>query len=116
MFSVVLLVFGRPECSSTSIDTRLTFKRECHLKTAAQLKECSPKASRSTIMVSVEDLLCLTQNLMQTRCSILPPIAEKKLNTKSKRHLCVKTMHVHMAGLPKCDIDLSSHLSPRQLQ
>jgi hypothetical protein len=44
-FSVILLILGRPEHSSSSTDTRLALKRECHSKTAVQLKECSPKPS-----------------------------------------------------------------------
>jgi hypothetical protein len=43
-FAVVLLVLGRPECSSSSADTRPALKRECHSKHAVRLKECSPKA------------------------------------------------------------------------
>jgi hypothetical protein len=46
-------------------------------KTAVRLKECSPKASRSISRVSVADLPSFMQNLMQTRCSILPAIADK---------------------------------------
>jgi hypothetical protein len=44
-FSVILLMLGHPGRSSSSTDTRLALKHECHLKTAVQLKECSPKAS-----------------------------------------------------------------------
>jgi hypothetical protein len=44
-FSVVLLVLDFPEHSSSSTDTRLALKRECHSKTTVRLKECSPKAS-----------------------------------------------------------------------
>jgi hypothetical protein len=45
-FSVVLLVLGSPERSSSSSDTRPALKRECQSKTAVRLKECSPKASQ----------------------------------------------------------------------
>jgi hypothetical protein len=76
-FSVVLLVLGRPEHLSSSTDNFLALKHECHSKTALQLKECSPKASQSISRVSVGDLLSFTQNLMQTRCSILSSIANK---------------------------------------
>jgi hypothetical protein len=72
--SVILLVLGRPEGSSSSTDTQPVLKRECHSKTTVRLKECSPKASRN---VSVADLPSFMQNLMQTRCSILPSIADK---------------------------------------
>jgi hypothetical protein len=43
-FSVVLLVLGHPECSSSSTDTLPAFKHECRSKTAVRLKEYSPKA------------------------------------------------------------------------
>jgi hypothetical protein len=76
-FSVFLLVLGHPERSSSSTDTQLALKRECHSKTAAQLEECSPKASRSISRVLVADLASFTQNLIQTRCSILLSIADK---------------------------------------
>jgi hypothetical protein len=44
-FSVILLVFGRPERSLSSTVTRHALKHECHSKTAVQLKECSQKTS-----------------------------------------------------------------------
>jgi hypothetical protein len=44
IFSVILLVLGRPEHSSSSTDTQPALKRECHRKIAVRLKECSPKA------------------------------------------------------------------------
>jgi hypothetical protein len=67
-FSVVLLVLGRPERSSSSNDTRPALKLECYSKTAVQLKECSAKAPRIISRVSVADLPSFTQNVMQTRC------------------------------------------------
>jgi hypothetical protein len=76
-FSVILLMLGRPECSSFSTDTQPALKRECHSKTAVQLKEYSPKASRSISRVLVAYLLSFTQNLMQTHSLILPSIADK---------------------------------------
>jgi hypothetical protein len=42
---VDLLELGCPERSSSPTDTKQALKRECHLKTAVWLKECSPKAS-----------------------------------------------------------------------
>jgi hypothetical protein len=66
-------------------------------KTAAQLKECYPKASQSISKVSVVDLLSFTQNFMQMRCLILLSIA-KKGNMKSKSTL-VKTVLVHSVVL-----------------
>jgi hypothetical protein len=86
-FSVVLLVLGHPEISSSSTDTWPALKHECHSKTAVQLKklkECSPKASWNISRVSVVDLLSFTQNLMQTRCSILPSIADKTIHETKK--------------------------------
>jgi hypothetical protein len=44
-FSIILLVLGRPEYSSSSTDTQSDLKREFHSKTAVWLKECSPEAS-----------------------------------------------------------------------
>jgi hypothetical protein len=44
-FSVVLLVLGSPEHLSSSTDTQLALKCECHSKTGVWLKECSLKAS-----------------------------------------------------------------------
>jgi hypothetical protein len=60
-FSVISLVLGPPERSSSSADTQPALKRECHSKTAVQLKECSPKASQSISRVSVADLPSFTQ-------------------------------------------------------
>jgi hypothetical protein len=44
-FFVVLLALCCPESLSSSTDTQLALKHECHSKTAVQLKECSSKAS-----------------------------------------------------------------------
>jgi hypothetical protein len=66
-----LLVHGCPERSSSSTDTQPALKRECRSKTAVQLKECSPE------VVSVADLPCFMQNLMQTHCLIFPSIEDK---------------------------------------
>jgi hypothetical protein len=68
---------SRPERSSSSADTQLVLKRECHSKTVIWLEECSLKASRSISRVSVADLQSFTQNLMQTCCPTLPSIADK---------------------------------------
>jgi hypothetical protein len=76
-FHVVLVVLGRPERLSYSTATQPALKRECHSKTAVQLKECSQKASQSIAGVSVADLPCFTPNWLQTRCSILPSNTEK---------------------------------------
>jgi hypothetical protein len=76
-FSVVLLVLCHPEHSSFAADTQLALKHECHSKTTVQLKERSSKASQSISMVLVVDLPSFMQNLMQTRCLILPSIADK---------------------------------------
>jgi hypothetical protein len=74
-FSIVFLVLGCPECVSSSTDTQPALKCECHSKTAAQLKECSPKASRSISRLLIVDLPSFTQNLMQI-CLIVPSIAD----------------------------------------
>jgi hypothetical protein len=62
--------------------------------------------------------------LIQTRCSILPSIADRTKNTKLKKHLYKNNACSHRSitwqtdaiGLWKCDLGLPSHLSPRQLQ
>jgi hypothetical protein len=86
-FSVIMLVLGRPECSSSSTDTQPALKCERHSKTAVWLKECFPKASRSISRVLVADLLSLTQNLMQTHCSILSSITDKTKHEVEKAHV-----------------------------
>jgi hypothetical protein len=78
-FPVILLVLGWPERLS-STDTQLALKLEYHSQSAGHLQEYSPKALLSIPMLSVTDLLSLTQNLKQTHFSILPSIT--KLNTK----------------------------------
>jgi hypothetical protein len=90
---VVLLMLGRPERSSSSTDPRPTLKRDCHSRTAVQLKECSPKASQSISRVLVADLPSFTQNLMQTRCSIVPSIADKTKHEVEKKHSCKNNAH-----------------------
>jgi hypothetical protein len=60
-FSVILLVLGRLEHSSSSTDTQLALKHECQSKKAVQLKECSPRASQSISRVSVVDLPSIIQ-------------------------------------------------------
>jgi hypothetical protein len=39
IFFNILLVLGRPELSSSSTESQLALKCECHSKTADQLKE-----------------------------------------------------------------------------
>jgi hypothetical protein len=69
-------------------------KRECHSKTAVQLRECSPKALRSISRVSVADLLSFTQNSVQTYCSIIA-IHHWQNETQSQKSTRVKTICVH---------------------
>jgi hypothetical protein len=63
-FSIVLLVLGHPERLSSSTNTQVSLKRQCHSKTVARLKECSSKGSQSILRVSVVDLPSCMQNLM----------------------------------------------------
>jgi hypothetical protein len=123
-FSVLLLVLGRPERPSFTTDTRPAFKHECHSKTLVRLKEYSPKALRSISRFLVANLPIFTQNLMQTRCSILPLIADKMKHEFEKalvyKNACSQrgaTWQTNAIGSRKCDLGLPSHLlSPRQLQ
>jgi hypothetical protein len=83
----LLLVLGFPECSSSSTDTQLVLKYECHSKTTVRLKECSPNASRSISRVLVVDLPRFTQNLMQTHSSILPSMTDETKHKVKKARL-----------------------------
>jgi hypothetical protein len=44
-FSIVLMMLGHPEHSSSSTDTWPMLKYECYSKTTIWFKECSPKSS-----------------------------------------------------------------------
>jgi hypothetical protein len=92
-----LPVLGCPETLSSSTDTQLAMERECHSKTTVRLEECSTEASWSISRVSVAGLLSFTQNLMQTRCSILPSIAEKMKHEVKKASSSVFTAWCHVA-------------------
>jgi hypothetical protein len=86
-------------------------KRECHSKTAARLKECSPKASRSISRVSVADLPSfLTKHFKSFGSGFTElhakldadtlldfAIRRRQNETRSRKSTRVKTMLVHMA-------------------
>jgi hypothetical protein len=91
-FSVILLFCGCPECSSSSADTQLALKRECHSETAACLKERSPKASPSISGVLVMKLPSFVQNLIQLLDFALHC---RQNETRSLKSADVKTVHVH---------------------
>jgi hypothetical protein len=63
IFSTFSVVFGHPECLSSSPDTPPALKRDWHSKTTVRLKECSPKASRSISTVSVAQITRLHAKL-----------------------------------------------------
>jgi hypothetical protein len=102
-FSIILLVLGHHEHSSSSNDTRPALKCNCHSDTTVWLKGCSPKASRSISRVSVGDLPGLTQNLMQRSCLTLLSITNKTKQNKTqvKKALvfkqCMFTARYHVA-------------------
>jgi hypothetical protein len=73
-FYIILLVLGCPEHSSSSTDTQPALKHECYSGTTVRLNECTPKASQNISRVLVTDLPSVT---LQTRCPILPFIADK---------------------------------------
>jgi hypothetical protein len=81
-----LLVFDRPERSSSSADNRPALKHECHSKSALRLKECSSKASRSISRVSLADLPSFSQNLVQTR------LLEFAIDRSQKKHEVKKAL------------------------
>jgi hypothetical protein len=96
-FSVILLLRGCPECSSSSADTQLALKRECHSETTVCLKEYSPKASPSISRVLVMELLSFVENLIQ----LLDIALHCRQNeTGSLKSTHVKTVHVHSAVSP----------------
>ena len=75
IISGVVHVDGRPECLSSSTDSRPSFKCLNHSNVVAWLKDCSPKASFSIWWVSAAVLLSLKQNLMQILCSLTSAIS-----------------------------------------
>jgi hypothetical protein len=99
-------------------------KRECHSKTSAWLKECSPKVSWSISRFSEQ----IYQASCKTWCRHVARFchpSQTKRNTKSKNHLCKNNVcsqcsdmwQTDAIGLRKCDLGFPSHLlSSRQLQ
>jgi hypothetical protein len=75
MFSVVVLVDGRPERSSSSTDVRLSLKRLYHKKVLLWLIALSPNASLSIWWVSAAVFFSMKQNLMQILCSLKSAIS-----------------------------------------
>jgi hypothetical protein len=82
-----LLVLGHPECLLSSTDTQLDLKRECRSKTTVWLKIMFCKSLTKHFKGFGSGFTELPQNVMQTRCSILQSIAEKRNMTLDK-HLC----------------------------
>jgi hypothetical protein len=92
-FSVILLLLHNPQGSSYSTYAWPPLKHECHSKTTVQLKECSPKASRSISKVSVVDLELHAKPDANTLLDFSTHCrSNKTLNWKSTH---VKTMCVH---------------------
>ena len=95
IISEVVHVDGRPECLSSSTDSRPSLKRLNHSNVLAWLKVCSPKASFSIRWVSAVVLLSLKQNFMQVLCSLTPAISiiadtrenGVKKTAKTRKHL-----------------------------
>ena len=69
MFPGVVLINGRPECSSSSTDVRPSLKHLYH-KVLLWLMAWSPKASCSIRWVFAAVFSRLKQNLMQILCSL----------------------------------------------
>jgi len=105
IISGVVHVDGRPECLSSSTDSRPSLKRLNHSNVLAWLKACSPKASFSIRWVSAAVLLSLKQNLMQVLCSLTPAISINANTRDSGVKKAAKTQkHVHLqrSQLPDC--------------
>jgi hypothetical protein len=69
IFSVMVLVEGHPECSSSLTDIHLFLKRLNHLYICVWHSALSSNASLSILCISEAVLLSLKQNLMQICCS-----------------------------------------------
>jgi hypothetical protein len=125
ILSVVLLVLGHPERLSSSTNTQLALKRECHSITAVRLKECFSK----TIMKHLKGFGSrFTEIHAKLDVDMLLDFAihRRQNETRSRKRTCVKTMCVH--SMVSCgrvkqqacrSVTLafpSHHLSPRLLQ
>jgi len=97
VISGVVQVDGRPECLSSSTDSRPSLKRLNHSNVLAWLKAFSPKASFSIWWVSAAVLLSLKQNLMQVLCSLTPAISIFADTSENGVKKTAKTRkHVHL--------------------
>jgi hypothetical protein len=67
------------------------------IRTALQLKVCSPETSEAFQGLRWGDLPSFTQNLMQARCSILPFITDETKHEIEKKNTLVKAVLVHSA-------------------
>jgi len=98
-------VDGRPECLSSSTDSRPPLKGLNHSNVLAWLKDCSPKASFRIRWVSAAVLLSLKQNLMQVLCSLTPAISINATtldNCAKKTAKIQKHVHLQKSQLPDC--------------
>jgi len=101
----VVHVDVRPECLSSSTDSRPSLKRLNHSNVLAWLKACSPKTSFGIRWVSAAVLLSLKQNLMLVRCSLTPAIligADTRDNGVKKTAKTQKHVHLQRSQLPDC--------------
>jgi hypothetical protein len=89
-FFVILPVLGCPECSSSSTDTRLALKCECHSKTAVWLKERSPKHFKGFGSGFIE-----LHGKLDADTLLDFAIHHRQNETQSRKSTHVKTMHVH---------------------
>ena len=105
IISRVVHVDGRPECLSSSTNSRPSLKRLNHSYVLAWLKACLSKASFSIRWVSAAVLLSLKQNLMQVLCSLTPAIltnANPHGNGVKKTAKTQKHVHLQRSQLPDC--------------
>ena len=97
IISGVVHVYRRPECLSSSTDSRPSLKCLNHSNVLAWLKACSPKVSFSIWWASAAVLLSLKQSLIQILCSLTSAISilsDKHENGVKKTAKTWK--HVHL--------------------
>jgi len=82
-FSVIILVEGRQECSSSLPDIHPFLECFNHSYICIWPRELSPNASLSILCISIAILLSLKQNLIQFHCSFTSVILAVQYNRKT---------------------------------
>jgi hypothetical protein len=91
-FSVVLLVLGRPERSSSSTDTRPALKRKLHSKTAVRLKVVLQKPQKD--FRDFGSAFTKLHTKLDADTLLEFAIHRRQNETRSRKKTLVKTMRV----------------------